>query len=398
MSMAAAGTSLIPAILLATLLTLLRSRRPLPLLTIGAAITGSPMRSSVKNLLRGLSVLCCLLLSVLPAHAQAGFGRVYVASQDGAAISVIDIETQQLIATVDLTALGFNATCKPHHVAVEPDGSHWYVSLIADWRVLKFDRDNNLVGQAEFETPGMLSLDPISDFLYVGRSMAAVSPPTRIGMIERDSMVINEVDVFFARPHAMVANPNGDVVYTASLSENRIATVEPSDGGLELLDVPGETHTFVQFAISPDGNTMVTGGQLSGEILVFDITDPRSPILQTRFALGGQPWHPVYSVDGSVVYFPQRLANTVAVIDASNWELLDQISGGGLYEPHGSAVSDDGRWLFVSGRNTAGEYGDVVEGAKPPGTLNIIDTASRQIVKVFEVPAYAAGVGASARQ
>ena len=78
-------------------------------------------------------------------------GRVYVASQDGAAISVIDVETHELIATVDLTALGFSANCKPHHVAVEPDGSHWYVSLIADWRVLKFDRDNNLVGQVEFD-------------------------------------------------------------------------------------------------------------------------------------------------------------------------------------------------------------------------------------------------------
>ncbi len=346
----------------------------------------------------GSLITVTLIVVVLASSSSAlaaPSGRVYVASQDGATVSVIDIDTQQLIAEIDLTALGFNATCKPHHVAVEPDGSYWYVSLIADGRVLKFDRDNNLVGQAEFETPGMLSLDPTGDLLYVGRSMAAVSPPMRIGVIERDSMAIDEIDVFFARPHALIANPNGEVVYTASLTENRIATVEPSADGLELLDVPGGTHTFVQFAISPGGDTMVTGGQISGEILVFDIRDSRNPVLQKRFALGGQPWHPVYSVDGSVVYFPQRTANTVAVIDTSSWELVDQISGGGLYEPHGSAISGDGRWLFVSGRNTAGEYGDVVEGAKPPGTLNIIDTESRQVIKVLEVPAYAAGVGAS---
>lgn len=319
--------------------------------------------------------------------------RVYVASQDAAAVSVIDAETHELIATIDLTSLGFSVNCKPHHVAVEPDGSHWYVSLIADWRVLKFDRENNLVGQAEFETPGMLSLDPIEDLLYVGRSMAAVSPPTRIGVIERSSMAIEEIDVFFARPHALVANPNDEVVYTASLAENRIAAVFPSEEDLELFDIPGGTHTLVQFAISPDGQTMVTGGQISGEILVFDIADSRNPSLQRRFMLGGQPWHPVYSPEGSLVYFPQRTSNAVAVIDTSTWELVDQISGGGLYEPHGSAISQDGRWLFVSGRNTAGEYGETVEGAKPPGTLNVIDTKTRQIVKVIEVPAYAAGVG-----
>ncbi len=346
------------------------------------------------------SLLAVTLVVVVLAWSSTAWATpsalVYVASQDGAAVSVIDIETQELVATVDLTALGFSANCKPHHVAVEPDGSHWYVSLIADWRVLKFDRDNNLVGQAEFETPGMLSLGPAGRSLYVGRSMAAVSPPMRIGVIERDSMAIEEIDVFFARPHALMANPNGEVVYTASLAENRLATLEPTEEGLELLDVPGDTHTFVQFAISPDGNTMVTGGQISGEMMVFDISDAGNPRLQQRLDLGGQPWHPVYSPDGSVVYFPQRTANAVAVIDTASWQVASQISGGGLFEPHGSSISEDGRWLFVSGRNTAGEYGKFGVGEKPPGTLNIIDTESRRVVKVLEVPAYAAGVGAAA--
>ena len=113
---------------------------------------------------------------------------IYVTSQSAAAVSVIDAVSREVVATIDLTELGFSANCKPHHVAVEPDGSFWYVSLIADWRVLKFDRQNNLVGQVEFETPGLLSLDPELDVLYVGRSMAAVSPPMRIGRIVRSTM------------------------------------------------------------------------------------------------------------------------------------------------------------------------------------------------------------------
>ena len=131
-------------------------------------------------------------------------------------------------------------------------------------------------------------------------------------------------------------------------------------------------------------------------MMVFDISDAGNPRLQQRLDLGGQPWHPVYSPDGSVVYFPQRTANAVAVIDTASWQVASQISGGGLFEPHGSSISEDGRWLFVSGRNTAGEYGKFGVGEKPPGTLNIIDTESRRVVKVLEVPAYAAGVGAAA--
>ncbi len=323
--------------------------------------------------------------------------RLYVASQSAAAVTVVDVASQEVVETIDLTQLGFTANSKPHHVAVEPDGSYFYVSLIADWRVLKFDRDNKLVGQAEFETPGMLAIDPVNDTLYVGRSMAAVSPPMRLGVLERSSMEIDEVDVFFPRPHAVAAAPEGGKVWTASLAENRIAALEPAEEVLELFDVPGNIHTFVQFAVSPDGKTLVAGGQMSGEILVWDVSDPLAPSLQKSFSIGGQPWHPVYSPDGSTVYFPQRTANAVAIVDTDSWEMVGQVTGGGLYEPHGSGLSADGRWLYVSGRNTAGEWGETPEGGAPPGTLNIIDTETREVVKVLEVPAYAAGIGTRAR-
>lgn len=350
----------------------------------------------MKKLL-GVAALLALALVVMPhGTATAAGDLVYVTSQAAAAVSVIDAATREVVATIDLTELGFSPNCKPHHVAVEPDGSFWYVSLIADWRVLKFDRENNLVGQVEFETPGLLSLDPVLDVLYVGRSMAAVSPPMRIGRIDRSTMELEEVDVFFPRPHALVAAAAGGLVYTASLAENRMAAVEPGEDVLELIDVPGEIHTFVQFALSPDGGTLVTGGQMSGEILVFDLSDPLAPNLVTTFYIGGQPWHPVYAPDGKTVYFPQRTANAVAVVDTESWSLRGQITGGGLVEPHGSAISADGRWLFVSGRNTSGEYGETAEGEAPGGTLNFIDTESGEVVGVVSVPAYAAGVATPA--
>ena len=343
--------------------------------------------------LLGAALIAAPVAASAPAEPPAAASDLlYVTSQSGAAVSVIDMQAQEIVATVDLTELGFSPNCKAHDVAVEPDGSHYYVSLIADWRVLKFDRDNHLVGQVEFETPGLLAIDPSGDVLYVGRSMAAVNPPQRIGVIQLSDMGIEEVDVFFPRPHALAVAPGGGLVYTASLVENRMATVNPAQDDLELFDVPGDTHTFVQFAVSPDGETLVAGGQISGQILVFDISDPRAPTLTKTFELGGQPWHPVFAPDGSIVYFPQRTRNSVAVIDARSWELVGSIEGDGLAEPHGSAISADGRWLWVSGENTKGTYGKAAEGEMPPGTVVVIDTATRQVVKVIEVPAYGAGM------
>jgi hypothetical protein len=154
----------------------------------------------------------------------------YLTNQNDASVSIIDMEAMRVIETIDLTALGYSPTAKPHHTAVEPDGSHWYVTLISDGRILKFDRDNRLVGEAEFETPGLLALDPNSERMYVGRSMAAVNPPPRIGVIDRSDMALEEVDVFFPRPHAIAVARDRGVEDVRAID---VADVADADAALE---------------------------------------------------------------------------------------------------------------------------------------------------------------------
>ena len=85
---------------------------------------------------------------------------LYVCIQDEAKIAVVDMGAKSVVRTIDLTTLGFPATAKPHYIVVEPDGAHWYVSLIGANRVVKFTREDKIAGQFEMETPGMLSLSP----------------------------------------------------------------------------------------------------------------------------------------------------------------------------------------------------------------------------------------------
>ena len=92
--------------------------------------------------------------------------------------------------------------------------------------MLKFDRENRVVGRLDFEVPGMLALDPEHGRVYAGRSMSAVNPPTRIGEFDTATMSADEVDVFFARPHALSVSPDGRRIYTASLAENQLATLD----------------------------------------------------------------------------------------------------------------------------------------------------------------------------
>lgn len=336
-----------------------------------------------------------------PTDAVAAAGLLYVCNQDDATVSVIDMATNRVVRTVDLQQLGFSANAKPHHVAVEPDGSYWYVTLIGDGRIVKLDSRDRMVGQVPFETPGMLALHPTEDLLLVGRSMTAVNPPQRIGVLRRSDMMLNELPVFFPRPHALAIEPRSGIAYTASLAVNQMAAVNAAQEEVELLDVPGPAHALMQFAVSPDGRTLVVSAELSHKVLIFDISSPMAPRITGEIDVGPQPFDPIFTPDGRYVYLGNKAANTVTVIDMSSRTVAEVITGQGLAQPHGVAVSPDGRFVYISNNNT-GQSHDMSAGheahaaaATTPGrgTVVVIDTATRDIVSVIEVGRNASGIG-----
>ncbi|MEQ9570208.1 MAG: YncE family protein [Longimicrobiales bacterium] len=350
-----------------------------------------------------------VVAATAPLQAQ---DYLYAAAQGDARVAVIDIATLEVAEWVDLTALGFSDNAKPHHVAVEPDGGNWYLSLIGENRVLKFDRDNTLVGQGEFEVPGMLALDPTSDLLYVGRSMSAVNPPQRIGVMERSSMAVDEIEVLFPRPHALIVHPSGGAVYSASLGVNQLAAVDAESWDLELLDVPGETHALVQFAVSPDGSTLVATAELTGDLLVFDLSDPAAPTFAKAIEVGLRPWHPVYGRDGRHVYFGNKGDDTVVEVDVEAGRVSRTFEVPGADQPHGSALSPDGRFLFVSNNGPGGmgmdhgddamdhadmDHDDMDHTDAPTyetGTVAVIDLDTGRLVKMIPVGTNTTGLGA----
>lgn len=323
---------------------------------------------------------------------------LYVANQGGATVSVIDIATLEVVDTVDLQQLGFSSTAKPHHIAVEPSGEFWYLSLIGESRVLKMNRANEIVGSVEFEVPGMLVLDPEGDELFVGRSMTAVNPPSRVGVIQRGAMEVEELDVFFPRPHALMLSPDGKTVYTASLAENKIMAIDVDSEQTNLTDLGGMNRSFVQFAISPDGREMVAGGHMDAKMAFFDIADADAPKLKGELEVNRGPWHPVYSADGQFIFFGNKMANTITVLNADDRSVAHLIEGPSVAQPHGSAISADGKYIFISNQNGDGAFtpssGDAKDGT---GNVVVIDPSTHQILKTIEVGTNPSGIGTRPR-
>jgi YVTN family beta-propeller protein len=334
------------------------------------------------------------------AQTEAQSQYIYVCNQGSASVSVIDATINELIATVDFTELGFSENAMPHHAVAEPDGSYWYVTLIGENRVLKFNRENELIGQAELEVPGLMAMHPADDILYVGRSMSAVNPPQSFGIVERSTMeLLDERGLFFTRPHAIATTPDGSWTFVGSLSENQILSTNTETEESNLVNIPGTTHTFINFAVTPDGNTMIATGQVSGQLLFFDISDPLNPRFTNSVEVGAMPWHPVISEDGKYAYFANKQDNSVSVVNLDTQTVEATIDGEGLAQPHGAVLSLDGKYLYVSNNNLNGSFNP--EGREDiqslPGTVVIINTESKSIERVIEVGRYASGIGTNAR-
>lgn len=334
--------------------------------------------------------------------APSGGAKMYVVNQGGASIAVFDQQRLALDTTIDLRQLGFSATAKPHHIAVEPDGSAWYVSLIGDGKVLKFDRANRLVGQVSMETPGLLALDPVHDSLYVGRSMTAVNPPKSLGIIHRTPFtLVEEQEVLIPRPHALVVTRDGKWVHTASLAENRIASVETATGRVTLSSITGTPRSLVQFTIAPDGHTMLAGGELSNTMLAWDPSQP--PLaLGRETPVGGKPWDQVFRRDGQVAYVSLLTDNAVAEVETATGKVLRRFTER-LAQPDGVILRADGRYLFVANRNTGaampGMSGHEMHGMEgrnsSDGWLAIIEVASGKTIATVMLGASPTGVGAA---
>ncbi|HVQ40990.1 MAG TPA: hypothetical protein VMS54_02245, partial [Vicinamibacterales bacterium] len=230
------------------------------------------------------------------------------------------------------------------------------------------------------------------------RSMSAVNPPKRIAIVDRTSMKGEEVEVLFARPHPMAATST--YAYTGSLGVNQVASISLADQKVNVVNVPAPaTHSFVQFSVSRDGKTLIGTGDVSGQVLMFSLSEPANPRLVRTLAIGKMAFDPAFTPDEKFVWVPVKSSNEIVVVDAASWKEVARIKDAKLQQPQQVAFSSDGAWAFVTNNNKMDHMADpAMAGHAMPATdgmasLVVINTKTLKVDQAIPLGKNLTGMG-----
>ena len=198
---------------------------------------------------------------------------------------------------------------------------------------------------------------------------------------------------------AALATAESGYAYTGSLGVNQLAAISFADDKVELLSIPGPTHSLVQFALSPDNRTLVGSTDVSGQLLVFSLASPAKPALVKAIDVGKMAFDPAFTPDGRAVWVPVKSTNEIVVVDTASWTVKSRIKDDAFKQPHQIVFSPDGATAFVTTNNKMDHMADpahaghAMPGAGGAASLVVVDVKSGKVEKAIELGQNLTGMG-----
>lgn len=360
------------------------------------------------------ALACAAPLAAQEPRSTAPF-TLYVSSEAGDLVTRIAVDSVGW-RTAKQIPVGQLATDRdgPHHVAVAPDGRHWYVSLAhgapfgAVWKYAA--GSDSLVGRVRVGMfPTTIGISPDGAWAYVPNSD-----------FHGDRGHANDVSVLYLpdmrtvveiptcdMPHGSRFNHAGTAVYIACMMSDELVEIDPSrlaiarrvplgaggatshaahdaptrpSPGAASSTLPGQNPdcltTFV--SVSPDDRLIYLACSKSHEV---QVRDARTLELVRRLPAGDGTYNVEPSPDGRWVLATNKKAQSVSVFDTGTWREVARVPTSKRI-PHGIAFSPDGRYAFVSVESVGSD----------PGAVDAIDLRTRRRVASLEIPYQPTGI------
>jgi len=238
-----------------------------------ALTLASPRR---EILFRRLARAGGIALVLVSTSTLAAGPKAYVGNFKDNTVSVIDMGTDRVVATVPVVA-------GPHGMSVTPDGRRVFVS------------GENASGVSVIDT----ATDRVIQTIEVGKT-----------------------------PHGVAMTPDGKTLLVGVYGDNRVAFVDvASNAVVATVPVPNP-HTM---AIRPDGKAVYVASQEPGKFALA-VVDLASRSVVRTVPLEKPPRDPEFSHDGKALYFTLAGVNAIEVLDPTTDKVVAEVPTGA--SPH----------------------------------------------------------------
>lgn len=363
------------------------------------------------------AAMCALLVLALSgsaARAQApGFNyKLGVVSESGDIVTWIQPGPNSL--TVDrVVPVGIMPADidGPHNIFVSPDRKYYYISIAHGqpygslWQ-LAVDGDT-VAGRAPVELfPTTVATTPDGELAFVANSdFHGDRPRVNFVSVVHTPTMTNITNLLACdMPHGVKSNHAGTRVYISCMHSDELLEIDVAElaitrrvrtgtghqaagtatthAGHEASSAPapGSSHecapTFV--AVSPDDKTLYAACNYGNSLQVWDAA---SLTLIKEIPVGIGAYNVEPSPDGTLLIVTNKKAQSVSLIDARTLTEVARIPTSKKIV-HGVAFSPDGRYAYITAESIGAD----------PGSVDMIDLATKTIVATIAVPAQPTGI------
>jgi YVTN family beta-propeller protein len=282
---------------------------------------------------------------------------VVVSNEDGNDLALIDIETDVVVARIDVGK-------RPRGVRASGDGRLLWVALSGSPKappgravasLAAPDRAADGIGEVDLATRALKRIvqagqDPETFDRVAGGLVVSNEETGEASFVDLAAGRVTRRIAVGDEPEGVTARPDGKVVYVTSEAENRVTAIDLPAWRIAGSFTTGARPRAVVF--SPDGKRAFISCEKAGELAV---ADAQRHTLVKRIALprdgattlGPMPMGLALSPDGRRLYVSNGRGGTISVVDARALVVLHTFSAGGT-RPWGVGVSPDGRKLYTA--------------------------------------------------
>lgn len=338
-------------------------------------------------------------------NGEVAFSNIYrkafITNQASDYIAVVNLDNMFLTRYV-VVGESENTLSAPHNVAVDNQGKYFYVTLINDGFVEKFDAMTyqKLNRLYIVSAPGHVIITPDGSKGYVTNYNINGAERYIRSFNTADMTIINTIsDVTMNATHGGRITTDGNLLITTSELGEYIQIINTHTDAVEqtipvdnIVPPTGNGTGFfrpIAVSLSTDDRYAFITCDRSNDVRVLDMnTRTIIRIIPT----GLYPIQSECSPDNKWLYVANRNSNSVTVIDVNTLTVYKTISNVGA-QPHGVAFTADGKYAYITCESVSGTFvHHPAVGSSTPGTTAVINVQNHTKVKNIEMASFPAGI------